>query len=222
MFENHYQKKQLKTKLKYRSITFRMLFFIQILACSSLSFSEPIKKDEVVTPSAIIDVVYLRPFTLNEGFLYYWRQEQPFIRSGTLAVFKVNPHLVRPRNTAEPVLYAGNQTVQRLNQGHESGFVISIIPGSINLSREPVWFGSPELPERVNAQIIDAEREKAENAEIRPFDAEKIMGVTQEHLEAANLATLLRDHISELVVKYSPQEKALAEAWRLPVAHHTR
>jgi hypothetical protein len=33
-----------------------------------------------------------------------------------------------------------------------------------------------------------------------------------------DLATLLRDHVAELVLKYSPAEKALVEAWRLPVA----
>jgi hypothetical protein len=116
------------------------------------------------------------------------------------------------------VLYAGNQTAQRLNQGNESGFVIAIIPGEIDLAREPAWFGGRQLPEWVNADSIKAERAKAEQAGIRPFDAEKIRSVTRERLEAGDLAALLREHGAELLLKYSPQEKALAETWRLPVA----
>ncbi len=35
---------------------------------------------------------------------------------------------------------------------------------------------------------------------------------------AADLAALLRDQVAPLVLDYSPQEKDLAETWRLPVA----
>jgi hypothetical protein len=199
---------------------FRWLFFINAFLFTSLGASADAPPDirKLVTPAPVADVVHISPFTLEEGYRHDWSEERPFIKSGTLVVFQVNPDYVYPRNAAEPVLYAGNQTAQRLNQGNESGFVIAIIPGEIDLAREPVWFGSPELPERVNAETIEMERAQAEKAGIRPFDAEKIESVTREGLGASDLAALLREPVAELLLKYSPQEKALAETWRLPVA----
>jgi hypothetical protein len=199
---------------------FRWLFFINALSFSSLAVSAdaPPNIKKLVTPAAVADVVHIQPFALEQGYDYDWRQERPFIKSGTLVVFKVNPDYVYPRNAAEPVLYVGNETAQRLNQGNESGFVIAIIPGEIDLGREPVWFGTPELPERVNADTVQLERARAEAAGIKPFDAERVKSVTRERTGASDLASLLREPVAELLLKFSPQEKALAETWRLPVA----
>jgi len=170
------------------------------------------------TPAAVIDIVYARSFTLAEGYKYNWSEEHQIVKTGTLVVLKVDPDLVYPRNTAEPVLYVGNQTAQRLNYGHKSGHVIAIIPGEVDLSQVPIWFGSPELPERVNVKTIRAQRALAEKAKIRPFAADKMQSVTQKHLKVADLSVLLREHVADLVLKYSPQEKDLVETWRLPVA----
>jgi hypothetical protein len=171
-----------------------------------------------VTPAAITDLVYASSFTLAEGYRYNWSKERPAVRSGMLVVLKVDPALVVPRNALEPVLYAGNHAVQRLNDGHVSGHVIAIIPEEVDLTRTPIWFGSPDLPERVSAEKIRAERAMAEEAKIRPFSAEKVQAVTAGRLQASDLSSLLRDQVANLVMEYAPQEKALAQKWRLPVA----
>lgn len=173
------------------------------------------------TPAAVNDIVFARSFILANGYEYNWNKDRPIVTSGILVVLKVDPDLVFPRNSAEPVLYAGNQTVQRLNHGHESGHVIAIIPGEIDLTQVPIWFGRPELPERVDANTIKSERALAEAANIRPFGAEKVRKATANsagRLEAADLFSLLRDQAAELVLQFSPQEKNLVETWRLPVA----
>lgn len=220
MWKNDNQRERYNAVSGYGLRIFYLVLFINVLTFSSpsLSADEPPDINKIVTPALVTDVVYASPFTLGEGYKFDWRQERPFIDSGTLVVLKVNPDFVYPRNAAELVLYAGNQTVQRLNDGHESGFVVAIIPGQIDLAREPVWFGRAALPERVTAETIQTERAMADKAGIRPFDAERIQSVTQKPLEASDLAALLRDYAAELVMKYSPQEKALAETWRLPVA----
>lgn len=199
---------------------FQRLLLISFLSFSSavMSADAPPRVQDIAIPAAVGDVVHIRPFTLEEGYAYEWRQERPLVKSGVLAVFKVNPALVYPRDAAEPVLYAGAQTAQRLNHGHESGYVIAIIPGDADLAREPVWFGSPDLPEWVNADVIAAERVKAEEAGIRPFDASRVRSVTEDRVRATDLAALLREHVAEVLLKYSPQERALAETWRLPIA----
>ncbi len=192
-----------------------LLVCISILAAPAIAGESP---SVPTTPSPVIDLVFARPFTLAKGYKYNWSKDRPIVRSGILVVLKVDPDLVLPRNSAEPVLYAGNRTVQRLNHGHKSGYVIAIIPGEVDLTRAPIWFGRPELPERVTAQTIRSERALADAARIRPFVAKKVQGVTQGRLQASDLASLLRDHAANLVLEYSPQEKELAETWRLPVA----
>ena len=196
-----------------------------LLAIGLLSFAPlapaadaPPRIADIVTPAAVADVVHIQPFTLQEGYVFDWRQERPRITSGTLAVFKVAPGLVHPRDAAEPVLYAGSQTAQRLNHGYESGYVVALIPGEVDLSREPVWFGAADLPEWVDADTIRSERAKAQQAGIAPFDKGRVRSVTHDRVLSSDLATLLRDHVAEIVIRYAPQERALADMWQLPIA----
>jgi hypothetical protein len=173
------------------------------------------------TPAAAIDILEIQPFRLKEGYRYDWLQSRPLVSDGLLVVLKVNPSLVVPRNAAEPVLYAGDRTVQRLNQGDRSGFVIGIIPGAIDLTVEPIWFGRPELPERVTPEVIKAQRSLADSAGIKPFGADKIKSVLRDPIDAEDLAALLRGPAADLVLKYAPDEKDLADTWRLPTTGST-
>ena len=218
MFQGYPQ--QLSSR-KHHGFAFKslaILWSLILLLHSSLSFSQQKNGEDVVTPSAVIDVVYVQPFSLNKGYTHFWREEKPVVRYGTLAVFKVNPALVYPRNALEPVLYVGNQTAERLNFGNESGFVVAIIPGEVDLNKSRAWFGTPELPERVNEKTIKMEMELADRENIQPLIPDAVLKATHQKVDAPDLATLLRDHAAELVLKYSPQEKALVEAWRLPTA----
>jgi hypothetical protein len=170
------------------------------------------------TPAAAIDILVIQPFRLKEGYRYDWLKSRPFVSDGLLVVLRVDPSLVVPRDAGQPVLYAGDGTVQRLNQGYVSGYVIGIIPGQLDLASAPIWFGRPELPERVTPEIIKAERTLADSAGIKPFSADKIAAVRQNPIEAEDLAALLRGPAADLVLKFAPDEKHLAESWRLPVA----
>jgi hypothetical protein len=171
-----------------------------------------------VAPAPVLDVLEIQPFRLKEGFDYDWLKSRPFVSDGLLVVLRVDPSLVVPRDTAERVLYAGDRTVQRLNRGHVSGFVIGIIPGDLDLTAEPIWFGRPQLPGRVTPEVIQQERTLADSVGIKPFSAEKIEAARRDGVEAEDLAALLRGPGADLVLKYAPDEKDLAESWRLPVA----
>lgn len=168
-------------------------------------------------PQSVIDIERIQPFRLKQSFKYDWRREHPDVRSGLLVVFKVDPDLVTPKNALEPVLYSGNQTVQRLNHGHESGFVIGIVPEQIDLSQEPAWFGTPALPERIDAEMIAKERSKAERSGILALNSTDIQSRTLDPVVASDLTTLLREQAANLLLEFSPQEKSLADSWRLPV-----
>lgn len=192
-----------------------LLLCVSMLAAPAIGAERPAFP---ATPAPVLDLLYARPFTLAKGYKYDWSKDGPIVTSGTLVVLKVNPDLVVPRNTLEPVLYAGDRTVQRLNDGHESGLVIGIIPGNLDLATAPIWFGTPGLPERVTAQTIKSERALADAAKIQPFAADKLRAVSQARLQVSDMSALLRDEVASLVLKFSPQEKDLANTWRLPVA----
>jgi hypothetical protein len=171
------------------------------------------------TPAGVDQVVYARPFVLHDGFRFDWCKEPLEVTKGTILVLKVNPDLVTPRQTEEPVLYVGNQTAMRLNHGNESGYVIAIVPGEVDLTKDPIWFGTPGLPERVDNATVKAEREKADKAGIKPLSAEKAQAARDKggaRINAPDMSALLRTTLAELVEQYSPQEKRLAEAWRVP------
>jgi hypothetical protein len=173
------------------------------------------------TPSAttpVKDILYAAPFTLQTPYRNDWSKERAMASMGVLVVLEVDPAVVVPRDALEPVLYAGDVTVYRLNHGHTSGRVVGIIPGNVNLSTAPIWFGSPQLPERVTADMVRSERARAEKAGVRPFPAGKISGVLHPAVAAIDLAALLRDAAAQLIYQYSPQEKELADSWRLPAA----
>lgn len=205
----------------------KQVIYVAILSCSFMVSGCQAGKPTTPAPEAtgassfkprpVIDIVHVQPFRLRQSFEYDWRRERPDVRSGLLVVFKVDPDLVTPRNALEPVLYAGNHTVQRLNHGNESGFVIGIIPEQIDLSREPVWFGPPNLPERIDSEMIAAERARAERLGISALESIDIQSRTRDPVVASDLTTLLREQAAELVLEFSPQEKRLADAWRLPV-----
>ncbi len=217
MFKNFFPSQRRNDKSRHVLQSIMIFIVINVCTYSPVSFSQKTKPLDAITPSAIIDVVYIQPFSLDEAYVHHWREEKPLVRSGVLAVFKVAPELVYPRNTAEPILYVGSQTAEQLNSGHESGYVVAIIPGASHLGGARAWFGSPRLPERVNKKIIEMEMAIADKERIQTLDSRRVARVTQKRLSTPNLATLLSDHASELVIKFSPSEKSLTEAWRLPV-----
>ncbi len=139
-------------------------------------------------PRPVKDILYAQPFKLTKGYTNTWNKGHELVSSGVLVVLAVDPALVQPRDALEPILYVGSTPVQRLNHGGQSGRVIGIVPGTTDLAGSPIWF------------------------------ADKLRSVTHPAAAAADLAALLRDVASTLVSEYSPQEKYLANSWRLPTA----
>ena len=165
------------------------------------------------TPAAVDGVVYARKFTLEKGYKFRWSQEKPMVTSGYLLVLKVNPDLVFARQCAEPVLYVGEQTAERLNHGYPSGHVIAIAPGDLDLNKALLWFGTPELPERVDTNLAKAELNLAKAAGIEPFSANKIetaLALGGQELNGATIVDVLRV-AADLIREYSPEEGHIAD-----------
>ncbi len=170
------------------------------------------------TPAPVAEVVSARPFTLKEGYAFEWRKERPMVEKGLLLVLKVDPDLVYPRQTLEPVLYVGDQTAERVNNGYPSGRVVAIVPGVVDLTKAPIWFGTPNLPERVDTKTVKDERARAELAGIKPFASEKVTAAHAqggEHLEVMDRYELRRA-AAGLIQAHSPQETDLINALLMP------
>jgi peptidoglycan hydrolase-like protein with peptidoglycan-binding domain len=169
------------------------------------------------TPAAVEGIIYARKFTLENGYTFDWSKERPVVTSGYLLVLKVDPDLVFPRQVAEPVLYVGAQTAQRVNHGFPSGHVIAIAPGDVDLTKALIWFGTPELPERVDTNEAKAELNLAKAAGIKPFSKAEVdaaQAQASEELKGANVVDVLRV-AADLIRQYAPEEQHIAET-RVP------
>ena len=172
------------------------------------------------TPAPVQDIVFAQPFTLDQGEVSTWRAERPMVTSGYILVLKVNPDLVYPRQSAEPVLYVGDTTAERLNVGYRSGHVVAVVGADItgddamDLSKVKIWFGTPELPERVDANRIAQESALADAAGIQPFSADKIGDLLAQNdtLSEPTKAGILNE-VASLIRRFSPQEEELAVAY---------
>jgi hypothetical protein len=176
------------------------------------------------TPAPIKRILLAQPITLDQGFEHVWRQEKPMVEGGYLLVLEVNADLVFPRQTAEPVLYVGKQTAQRVSVGYPSGRVVAFVPAPIDeatgapkldLAKTPIWFGTPELPEQVDASRIEHELTLAREHGILPRPAEEIEKAQR---AGGTLAALpdqdgLMRQAAELMLRFVPDERERAENW---------
>lgn len=188
-----------------------------LLTVASIAMASPPEIPK--TPAAVEAVLYARPFTLDEGFKFLWCKEQPNVTTGTLLALEVDKALVVPRAMAMPVLYVGDQSVERVNQGDQSGRLIVVVPGEVDLTKVPVWFGTPGWPWRTDAATGKAERALAEQAGIKPFSQDMVKAARAEGgepIKTTDKSALLRDQVAELILEYCPDEKHLADGFRLP------
>ena len=205
-----------KTHMKLLAAT--LIVWVLVMSAVVAGQNVSPRRQTPVTPAPVRSIIHAQRFTLETPFQSTWSKDRPRVTSGVLIVVDVDPAYVVPRNAMQPVLYAGNFTVERLNTGYPSGKVIGIVPGNIDLSTAPVWFGPPQLPERVTANMVQAERARAERAGVRAMSQATVSSAERSPVAARDLASLLRDVAAQLVYQYSPQEKQLADSWRLPEA----
>ena len=128
-----------------------------------LGTNGPPKYKTPLTPAAVKNILYAQPFTVERPFINTWSRDRQKSSAGVLIVVEVDPAYVDPRDAVvTPVLYADNSAVIRLNRGNESGRAIGIVPENVDLASVPIWFGSPELPERLTPAIVQEERVREE------------------------------------------------------------
>ncbi len=169
-------------------------------------------------------ILYAQPFALEQPAVHWWRKERPSYSAGWLLVLEVDTALVQPTDRAEPVLYVGHETAERVNHGWKSGRVVAIVPSpagsdgfpTLDLSTAKIWFGEPGLPEQVDAQAL--EQAFAAAAQALPFsEAEineaRVFGGTPIRFPTRGE---LDEQAARLVLEHAPEEKDLAQGILAP------
>ncbi len=196
----------------------RMLFSLMVLLTACIAGAFAGTPEVPSTPAAVDGILLAQPFTLDEPYEFAWQAEHPMVSSGMILVLEVNPDLVLPRQTLEPVLYVGNSTAERVNNGYPSGKVVAIVPGTVNLASAPIWFGEPALPEQVTSAMVGSQLTMATEAGIRPFTSETAGMALQaggNEFKAANYDALRR-HAADLILQYAGGEEDLAVGIQAP------
>jgi hypothetical protein len=142
---------------------------------------------------------------------------------------RTDPELVRARQSAVPVLYVGEQTAERCNHG--GGNLVALVPAPVDaqgqvdldLSTTPIFFGRPDLPERIDARIIAAELALAVSQGAGPAPLSQHALAARKPGSRAVLDVVYahdRDEldlsIADLIETYSPDEVDLVELLRMP------
>jgi len=177
----------------------------------------PEASSDPVQPAAEQELVLLQahPFQLAVPELHTWRAEQATYDRGQLLVLQADPASLLPHQSYDPVIYVGAQTVERVNTGAESGYLVAILPGEVELSEAPIFFGDPELPERVTAVVAADQLALARAAGARATDSARVMALTRDPVTLAD-GSELRVFASHLIEEFSPGEGDLISGLRAP------
>lgn len=169
-------------------------------------------------PAPVLDLVLARRFVLDEPTTYPWTQERPKILFGTLLVLKVDRDLARPRQVDMPVLYVGATPAEVANGHPLSDHRIAFVPGEVDLTRAPVFFGSTRLPETVDRARGLEELRRARAAGIRPFSEKAVSEAWQRGGAPLHVrdAKDLYVAIADLIDLYAPAERDVARGMRAP------
>lgn len=195
-------------------------------AWTAYQVADPAAPVVVSTPATAYRLLEARPFVLDEPYTCFDRAEQPEVRSGWVLALEVPPGYAALRNGLMPVLYVGDQVAERWNSGEVSNRVVVTVPAPVDEVGEPkldlasalVWFGRPELPERVDAARVDEERALAQDAGVASLaEAE----VTEARVRGG-APLRVRDHsdlgraLADWVERHAPDEAEYVANLRTP------
>lgn len=178
-------------------------------------------------PEAALEVLYARPFLLDAPYTNSFRLEQPDVTAGWLLVLRVDPEVALPRETLEPVLFVGEQTAQRWNSAQPDGRLVVTVPAALDQNglpaddwmHTPIWYGSAELPERIDAPRIQLELEQALASGLAAPPSATLQSARAEGGELLRCKSIdaLLPSIADLIERYSPAEDELVRGLRVPV-----
>ncbi len=98
-----------------------------------------------------VTLEWARPFVLATPDVYPWQAGAPALERGWIVQLRVDPALMVPRQVGQAVLYAGETPIAIVNADTTGGCAVGYVRGPLDLRNTPLYVGSPELPERIDA-----------------------------------------------------------------------
>ncbi|HHO50397.1 MAG TPA: hypothetical protein ENK18_05865 [Deltaproteobacteria bacterium] len=136
------------------------------LALSSLAALATDPVDLVDDGTSVRGLVWARAVQLDTPQIL--RSGADPVSRGVLVELRVDPGLLEPSQGLEPVLYAGSQPAMRFNWDWRGGCLVAFLPITEDLANTELFFGSLELPERIDAARGARERDAARRLGITP------------------------------------------------------
>ena len=206
-------------------------------AVSGTTFQGATRAGASQSPAAApspFELLYARPFVLDEPYVHWWREEAPPVASGYVLVLRAKRELVRPLQVLEPVLFVGAQTAERVNapaqEGSDTAQLVVLVPapldadGNVALDPRaaPIFLGTQALPEDVDEVRIQRELQRARALGLgaaRLPQVAGLRGLTQPKtaLRCPSRAELDLE-LANLIAFYSPEERDLVRSLRVPIS----
>lgn len=98
-----------------------------------------------------VKLEWARPFTLATPDAYRWQAGAPPLAEGWIVQLRVDPREMVPRQVGQPVFYAGATPIAIVNADTTGGCAVGYVRGPLDLAATPLFVGSDELPERIDA-----------------------------------------------------------------------
>jgi hypothetical protein len=183
-----------------------------------VALANPLPVEPVDDGTAVCGLLYARPFVLDTPHEYPWMRGHAPVTEGLLLVVEVDPEIARLRDAASPVLYVGDTPAERVNAAAAEGRVVLIVPGHPDLTEIPVYLGSVELPERVDAARGALELEAAGRAGVEPFAAAEVQAALARGGKTLRLSgsAALYHAAADLVEAWAPEDQERADNLRRP------
>jgi hypothetical protein len=157
---------------------------------------------------SVREIRWARAFLLERAEPYRMTAEDPSITDGLLFELRVDPAMVVPVQTDVPVLYVGAVPARTVNFDPYGGCLVGFVPGAPDLATTPIYFGSTELPERVDAARGAEELAAARAVGVRPLPADMVRKALAEGgpaLAASDIGVVFAEAATR-VTACAPQE----------------
>jgi hypothetical protein len=159
-------------------------------------------------PVPVTEVVWARPFVMDRPETWTMTAAPYAYTEGLLLELRVDPALAAPRQGLSPVLFVGEVAVLPFGWDAASGCVVGMVPGAVDLATAEVYYGEPELPERIDAARAAEERAAAKAAGVRPLPASRVaeaLAAGGARLRAGDLRDVHREAMARVAACAAPR-----------------